>query len=136
MKTVAVGIAVTAASVGFAIANRADSERARSSHEYPADCVIAVAVAPGYLPRAGLVVENRLDRPVRIWLEGRAGSRLKSADLGTIGAREQRMFAHVLPAGRNVLTGDDGSGRTQRQVLFISNHGSGTCGRRFLWRIG
>jgi len=136
-RTAAV-LLLAAAGLAVAIASHADSRSAaaRVSRVFPAACAVPVAVAPGFLPRAGLAVENRLDGPIRLWLEAREGSGLKRTDLGIVGAREQKVFANVLPAGRNVLNAEAPAGGHFHQLFHVSNHGSGTCSRQYLWRIG
>jgi hypothetical protein len=136
MKTMAVGFALAVAGLGMTFAGRADSEKRIGGHDYAPGCLVAVAVAPGFLPRADLIVENRLVRPIRVRLEGRAGSGLAAADLGAIGPQQQRIFTHALPAGRNVVIAEgEGSGGALRRVLFVNNHGAGTCSRRSMVRI-
>ncbi len=136
MRTISIGVALPISGLGMAVFGGADADPGRSGQDYPPGCIVGVAVAPGFLPRAGLTVENRLARPIRVRLEGRAGSDLADAELGTIGSQEQRIFTHALPAGRNALIAEEeGSGRTRRQVLFVSNRGADTCNRRSLARI-
>ena len=54
---------------------------------------------------------------------------------GTIGIGETRLFAHTLPAGRNLLQAAGERGAVVRAALTVANHGTATCKRRYLWRI-
>ena len=133
LKTMVMGIALAAAGLGAAFADRADDPGypGRNS-SLPAECIVAVAVAPGYLPRAGLTVENRRPHPIQVRLEGR-GSGLDRVELGVVGAGEHRFFGHTLPAGRNVLTA--GEGQSRPQVITVVNRGAETCARRYWLRV-
>ena len=135
MKMLGLGAAAVSALIGLAAAGGTHSLRTAESIRFPAECIVTVAVAPGYLPRAGLIVENRRPEPVQLWLEGRPGSGLTRADLGVVGGRDRRDYAYALPAGRNLLTARDASGRPYRQLFYVTNHGAGTCGRRYVWQI-
>jgi len=138
LKTMAMGIALTVAGLSAAIAHREELAYPERSSVLPAECIVPVAVAPGYLPRAGLTVENRSGRPVRVWLEGRLGSDLKRTELGTVGAFDRKFFRHALPAGRNHLTAtvEAERGETLRQLFTVANRGPNTCMRRYLWQLG
>jgi hypothetical protein len=136
LKTILMGIALAAAGIGAAFADRAGSEYPGQNNSLPAECLVSVAAAPGYLPRAGLTVENRGGRAIRVWLEGRHGSGLERTEIGTVGAFDRRFFRHALPAGRNLLTAsvDAKRGETLRQVVTVANRGPDTCTRRYLWQ--
>jgi hypothetical protein len=103
---------------------------------FPADCALAVATVHRRLPRAGLRIENRTLRPVGVAIEARGAP--PRAELGTVRPGETRVFAHALPAGRNVLVGMDDTHppRHFRGVVYVENHGPATCEYRYLWRIG
>ena len=137
LKTMVMGMALTAAGFGAAFANRGDAEQPQPTSSLFAECIVPVAVAPGYLPRAGLTVENRSGRPMRVWVEGRLGSNLKRTELGTVGAFDRKVFGHALPAGRNLVTAAvEGEPDTLRQLFTVANRGPDTCTRRYLWQLG
>jgi hypothetical protein len=129
------GIASTTAVIGLAavVVDRPAAERVGGTSSHPPGCLVAVAGAPGYLPRAGLTIHNRRSRPVHAWLEPRNG--LARRELGTIGIGESLTFAHALPAGRNLLHARPEAGAGIATVLYVANRGAGTCSRRYLWRI-
>jgi hypothetical protein len=135
MKILILVLVAASLSLGFAAADGTNSWPEPASVQFPAGCIVAIPAAPGYLPRAGLVVENRGSEPLRVRLEGRAGLSLNQADLGVVGAGASVTFAHTLPAGRNVLRVRGDSGREIRQVFYVNNHGARTCGRRYAWPI-
>ena len=145
MNTIAIGTAVAATGLVVAIATHADSRHATivdSRHATIVDgrmraCSVPVAVSPGYLPRALLVVENWRGEPVRIRLAGRAGSALPAVDFGTVDAGTERSFPNALPAGRNILIAARGefAGEAVRGVVVVANRGVETCARRYLWRV-
>ena len=132
MKIIGLGLATIA--LGLLVAGHSDSRSAAAGDPYPAGCTVAIAGAPGYLPRAELAVENRGAAQLRLRLAGHHG--LPIADLGTLGRGERRHFAHVLSAGRNLLHAVTDHGETFRVVLVVANHGAATCQRRYLWQIG
>jgi hypothetical protein len=116
-----------------AVVEKPTAERVAGTSSYPPGCMVAVAGAPGYLPRAGITIHNRRSRPVHAWLEPRNG--LARLDLGNIGIGESLTFAHALPAGRNLLHARSEAGARIATVLYVANRGAGTCSRRYLWRI-
>lgn len=133
MKVLKIGMLAAALGLGLAAAEDPSSRHISATSSYPPGCTAAINGAPGYLPRAGLALENRTGRTVRAWLEPRHG--LPQVDLGTIGGGETRLLAHALPAGRNLLHATAAQGPPFRIVLPVANHGAGTCNRRYLWRI-
>ncbi len=132
-----VGIAALAVGLSAAVANQAGSEVARLAAAPPAGCLVRAAVAPGYLPRAHLAVENRRAGSIRVWVEARVGLGLPRTELGRLGPFETRVFAYALPAGRNFVAADAAGEKVPklRQVLHVSNRGPDTCTRRYLWRV-
>ncbi len=137
LRTIATGIALTVPVLGAALAARADSVHPQRNSRPPAECIVPVAVAPGYLPRANLRVENRRATAIEVWLEARTGSGLPRTELARLGPFESRAFAHALPAGRNVLAADVGGegAKLLHYVLIVHNRGPETCARHYLWRI-
>jgi hypothetical protein len=135
MKLFGIASAVAAAGLGVAIASRAESPQVVASHVEREHC--AAAATAGGVPRAALKVENRLGRPLRLWLEARSGPDLVRTEIGVIDAAGERMFRQALPAGRNLLVASaDGDARgARRQVLYVTNRGPETCTRRYLWRV-
>jgi hypothetical protein len=119
------------------IAAGVGSALAEARGEPPAGCAVPVTVAPGYLPRAHLAVENRRAAALRVWVEARTGSGLPRTELGRLDPFERRVFPHALPAGRNVLAARaaEGEDAILRHVLSVNNRGSETCARRYLWRV-
>ena len=132
MKVIALSIGAAAA-LGFAIAEHADAVRSQRTIRFAPGCVVQTDIAPKYLPRAGILVENIRFEPVRIWLEAREGSGLDRVELGAANAGELRFFGHVLPAGRNVLMAGDGQPRPW--VITVVNRGAETCARRYRLRV-
>ena len=135
MKTMAFWIAIAATGLGAAIGTHAESQHAARQPAVIPGCIVPVAVAPGYLHRAILTVENRGSREIRIRVEGRIGSALPAAELGTVGARARESFVHALPAGRNELTAVSSQGAVSRQLFYVTNHGAQTCARRYVWLV-
>jgi hypothetical protein len=134
MKFVAIGAAVAAIGIGLSVANDPASQQAVGTTSFPPGCAIAVAGAPGFVPRAAVTIENRTAAPVEAWLEVRGG--LARVDFGVIGEGEIRVLAPVLPAGRNLLRAVPArGGAVRRAVLNVANHGAATCKRRYVWRI-
>ena len=133
MKVAGIGAAAAVIGLGYAIVENPIPRYAAATTSYPPGCTIAIDGAPGYLPRAGIKIENALGHPVRAWLEPRNG--LPRAEFGTIGSGETRLFAHTLPAGRNLLQAAGERGAVVRAALTVANHGTATCKRRYLWRI-
>lgn len=123
----------SAVGLGYAITEHADAVRSQRSTGFAPGCVVQTDIAPGYLPRAGLVVENFRHEPVRIWLEARKGSGLDRVEVGAVSAGEHSFFSHVLPAGRNALTAGDG--HPHRQIITVVNRGAETCARRYRLRV-
>jgi hypothetical protein len=133
MKIAGIGAAVAAIGLGFAIAENPVSRYAAATASRPLGCAVVVEGAPGYLPRAGIAIENARRQPVQASLEPRSG--LPRVVLGTFGAGEVRFVAHALPAGRNQLQAAGEEGAVARLVLDVANRGAETCRRRYAWRI-
>jgi hypothetical protein len=135
MKSALAAAAATGLGLALAVADHTGKEPANTAARFPADCAIDVNMVHKLLPRAGLRVENRTPRPVRVAVAARGA--LARTELGTVGARETRIFSHVLPAGRNVLVGSDDTqpARRFRGVVYVNNHGPATCEHRYLWQI-
>lgn len=135
MKAMGVCIAVAATGLGAAIGTHAASQHSARQESVERECIVPVAVAPGYLHRAILVVVNRGSRPMRVRLEGRAGSALPAAELGDVAANAERSFVHALPAGRNKLTAVTADGVAHTRQFDVVNRGAETCARRYVWTI-
>jgi hypothetical protein len=135
MKMARYGLVAALLSLWLAAAAGTRALQYEAIARYPDGCIVSVTVAPGYLPRAALVIENRRSETVYAWLEPRQGSGLERIDLGSLGAGERRSYAHLLPAGRNVLTARAGASGGLRQLFYVTNHGPGTCERRYVWPI-
>src|SRR5262249_43314261 len=134
LKLAAIGVAVAAVGIGLSVTDDREFRRVVATTSYPPGCAVAIEGAPGYLPRAGVTIENRSGGAVRAWLEARNG--LARVELGEIGAGEVRVVAHALPAGRNLLhAGSERRERTVHAALAVANHGAATSPRRHLWRI-
>jgi hypothetical protein len=133
MKVAGIGAAAAAIGLGYAIAENPIARYASATTSYPPGCTVAIAGAPGYLPRAGIRIENGRGDPVHARLEQRNG--LPPVEFGMIGAGEIRLFAYTLPAGRNRLRAAGERDAVSRAVLTVPNHGAGTCKRRYVWRI-
>ena len=137
MKIAIIGTLTAMFGLAFAVAGHSGSEPASTSAQFPPGCAVAINGAIGLVPRAGLMVENRASRPVAVSVEARGA--VPRVEIGTIGSGERKLFAHTLPAGRNVLLGA-AAGETQpprpfREVVHVINHGAVTCRHRYLWRI-
>jgi len=137
MNTATIGALTAAFGLAFAVAGHSGSERPAAASEFPPGCAVAINGAIGLVPRAGLTVENRSSRPAVVFVVARGAT--PRIELGTIGPGERKLFAHTLPAGRNVLLGA-AAGETQpprrfREIVYVNNHGAATCRRRYLWRI-
>jgi hypothetical protein len=137
MKYVVIAFALGTVGLGISIARHPTTSLTAMTRTYPADCVVAIAGAPGYLPRAAVAIENKTRQPFRVSVEGRDGLGLRSVELGRVGAREQKVFPHALPAGRNIVTAaaDEAPLRTLRQIIYVNNHGPETCRRRYYWPV-
>lgn len=137
MKIVVIGFAIGAIGLGLSIVSHPTPGVTALRQTYPADCVVTIAGAPGYLPRAAVAIENRSRQPIRVSLEGRDGMGLPSVELGQVRALELKVFPNALPAGRNIVTAAAGEPpkRTLRQVIYVNNHGAETCRRRYYWPV-
>jgi hypothetical protein len=134
MKLIAIGAAIAAIGIGLSVASDPASRQAGGTASFPPGCAVAVAGAPGYVPRAAVTIENRTAAPVEAWLEARGG--FARVDFGVIGEGEIRVLAPVLPAGHNLLRAVPvRGGAVRRAVLNVANHGAATCKRRYVWRI-
>lgn len=134
MKLASIGAALAAVGLGLAVAKNPTTREPVATTGYPPGCTVSIGAAPGYLPRAGVTIENHTAAPLRVWLEARNG--LARVEYGLLGEGEIRVLGHALPAGRNLLqAAPERGGTAKRIVLNVAHHGAATCKRRYVWRI-